>query len=518
MRYTTLSVVSLSCLLVAGCDRDTSVATTGPDAEILFAQSGGGPCDAKLGRTVSSEQNSLFSRAVLTAARAAWAPAVTDCVNNPSQAKEEMLSYVQFTIDAYRAGNVDTPKQGTKEDALVAHWNSVFSYVGYPAPNLPVSVLGTEGAVGVINQSTVNRELAATNAAITVPVQLATGDQRGHLISIYPLAPGCLTGTNLSQTGPCFQVSANPEVAPKFDPKVKVGVCQPVDEGEAIPANVPGLAHLHDGTTKVTENAGVYPTFCEDLALNTGSWTGGFGAVAKRLAWLTGRTIGIQNAFAAHGGLGGLGEDLSPFGAVDLLVFNATFTADAIGSTPSTPEVGTWFSEVTSPGSITVQSSLGDLTTKPVVLSQGGGACDDCGGLLLRGTLSSAGPLATTGQYRVEWNSVQDAPSVKGAPFILSSSTGQEIARVTYSSVSSDEVLSYNGTAFGNWSRDVTQHFEILVDLDAQTTSLTVDGVPVLSNQPFTASNFATISADFRGIDSGVMGWDNISVTRLADQ
>jgi hypothetical protein len=517
MRYATISAVSLFSLLLAGCGEDPSVTATGPD--VRYAQTPGGPCDAALGRDISKQQTSLFSKATLTAARAAWAPVTSDCVSNPTQAKEEMLSYAQFTIDAYRAGNVDQPRTGTKEEAVVAHWNSVFTYVGYPAPDLPVTVLGSEGNVGVITQTTVNREIAAAHAAITVPVQGAGGDQRGHLFSIYPLPGGCLTGTNLAQNGPCFDFAANPVAAPKFEPKVKVGICQPVDEGDPIPGNVPALGHLEDaGNTTVTEPTGIYPVGCpHDNYI--GSWTGGFGGIATRLAWLTGRAFGVQYAYAANGGLGGLDDDLSsPFGGLDLLVFKATFTADAIGSTPTTPEVGSWFSTVTQPGSITVQSSLGDLTTQPVVLSQGGGNCDDCGGLLLRGTLASVGPLATTGRYRVEWNSVQDAPSVKGAPFILSSSTGQEIARVTYSTVSSDEVLSYNGTAFGTWTRHVTQHFEIVVDLDAQTTSLTVDGVLILSNQPFTASNFATIAADFSGIDSGVMGWDDILVTRLADQ
>jgi hypothetical protein len=32
-----------------------------------------------------------------------------------------------------------------------------------------------------------------------------------------------------------------------------------------------------------------------------------------------------------------------------------------------------------------------------------------------------------------------------------------------------------------------------------------------------TTSNFTDISADFGGIDSGVMGWDEIRVVRLQD-
>jgi hypothetical protein len=536
MRYSTISAVSLSCILLAACDKDPSVMSTGPD--VRYAQSSSTPCSSSLARDISQLQNTLFSHAYLTAVRDAFALVVNDCVSNPPQAKEEMLSYVQLTIDFYRAGNVDQPRQGTKEGALVALWDLAFTYVDYPAPGLPASVLLAEGAVGVMPENaTVDFELKAKHAAIYVQAQnTTTGDPRGHLFSIYPLTTGCLTGTNLQQSGPCFDFAANPVADPKFDPKVKVGICQPVAATYVIPANA-ALGHLQDaGNTTVTGPAGIYPDYC-DHDFYTGSWTGGFSDIATRLAWLAGRALGVQTAYAVNGGLGGLDDDLSSeFGAVDLLVFKATFTANTPGSPivdGDTADVGTWTVDVTPPGSITVQSSLGDLDTKPVVLSQGGGNCLNCGGLLLQGNLHSEGPPATTGKYRVEWYSVQSAPSVKEAPFVLRSSSGQEIARVTYSTVSNANVLSYNGPQFGTWTRNVTQRFEIIVDLDTKKTSLSVPGFPSISNQDFvcltaqppevpctaaTVVDFATIAAEFSGIDSGVMGWDNIKVTRLSDQ
>src|SRR5688572_22928026 len=518
MRLRTLPAVSLSCLFLAACDNDTSVSTTGP--AIRYSHTPSAPCDAALGREISQAQNSLFSRAVLTAARAAWSPVVNNCVSNLTQAREQMMSYVQFVIDAYEAGNVAQPRVGTKEDAVLAHINADFLYVGYAAPNLPVAVFGNEGAIGVIGQSTVNRELAAAHAAITVPIQAATGDQRGHLYSIYPLTAGCLTGTNLVQNGPCFDIAAHPAIAPKFDPLGKAGICQPVDEDDVLPGNVPALGHLQDaGNTTITGATGIYPTFCPHDQY-TGSWTGGFGDMATRLAWLANKALGVKVAYAANGGLGGLDTDFeSEFGAVDLLVFKETFTGDTIGSTPdSSADVGTWDTPViTHPGSITVQSSLADLGTQPVVLSQGGGNCGDaCGGLMFQGRLASAGSLATEGKYRVEWYSVQTAPSVKGAPFILSGTAG-EIARVTYSTVGPDNRLSYNDTKVGNWTRNVTDTFEIEVNLDAKRTTLKLNGDSVASDT-ITATNFVTITADFRGIDSGVMGWDNITVRRLSDR
>jgi hypothetical protein len=64
--------------------------------------------------------------------------------------------------------------------------------------------------------------------------------------------------------------------------------------------------------------------------------------------------------------------------------------------------------------------------------------------------------------------------------------------------------------------------FKITVDLDAHTTSLTYNGSPVAAATGVAyvntnAANLATISADFRGIDSGVVGWDEIKVSRMSD-
>src|SRR5688572_31225396 len=99
MRLRTLSAVSLSCLVLAACEQDPSVSTTGP--QIQYSHTPSAPCDAALGREISQAQTALFSRATLTAARAAWAPVVNNCVGNLAQAREQMMSYTQFVIDAY---------------------------------------------------------------------------------------------------------------------------------------------------------------------------------------------------------------------------------------------------------------------------------------------------------------------------------------------------------------------------------------------------------------------------------
>jgi hypothetical protein len=242
------------------------------------------------------------------------------------------------------------------------------------------------------------------------------------------------------------------------------------------------------------------------------------------------RAVTPQSAYAGHGGLGGLGGGFSPVGAVDLEIFRATFTNNTVGVAPGAPETGTWTQATKPPGSILVQSSLGQQSSNLAVLNQGGGNCKTCFGLLLQGNLEHAGTaFATTGKYDVEWTSLQENANMKEALFALRSSSGANIATVTYAVRNNVNLIMYNNTSknnnntfVDNWVQHVPRSFRIRVDLDAGTTSLFLDGNPVAGAQDVaflsSAANLATVSADFRGIDSGTMGWDNIIVTRLSDE
>ena len=175
------------------------------------------------------------------------------------------------------------------------------------------------------------------------------------------------------------------------------------------------------------------------------------------------------------------------------------------------------------PFSIAVQSSLGDLTTKPVVLNQAGGNCTLCGGLELTGTATTPPEVdATSGVYIVRWTSLQSKPSSKEAPIVIRSAAGLEVARLSYRTVSSTRILAYNSVTLPvAWAQSVAQSFEVVVDLATKTTSLRIDGAPVAGFQavPFVnaaATDVGTIGAEFSGIDAGIVGWDNISITKIA--
>jgi hypothetical protein len=540
MRFLSPSALALAIVALTACEQQAPEGSlTAPDVGSVFAANTlPQQCDAGTLRTISAQQADLWAKPPLDSARAHFAPVTANC--GTQTGKDLMVDYVGWTI-ANRSAII-TQKKGTANSNLLVHWNTVYPYAGYTGQDQPqdtavIHALEADGAVGVINWTT-TAELAATNAAMTVPAQDAAGDQRNHLYVIYPRPASCLTGTNLQQFGPCFQFSSFPHVSPVFSPKVKFGICQPISADDSISGHIssPALGHL-DPITRITEATSVYPTFCLDLAsaAPAGSWNDGLGGVVKRLAWLAKSTVTPKPLYAIHGGLGGLGGGMSPFGAVDLEVFSANFNGDAVGSAPGSPQTGSWTQQVKAPGTILVQSSLGNISSNVAVLNQAGGNCANCGGLLLQGNLEASGPAATAGIYDVEWISLQAQSNMKEAVFALRDSNGRDIARVTYAVRNNVNVILYNdipatattaavpGIFLGNWTQNVYDSFKIRVNLDSpRTTTLWFNGSPVAAATGVgfvdtSAANFSNVAADFRGIDSGTMGWDNIKVLRLPD-
>lgn len=537
MRTSIISAIAVAGLAWACTDAPTP-SVTNPDLSVNYARVTGGACSSTTARTISSQQTDLYAKPLRDTAQARFKPVVDNCLSNPDSAKSAMLSYIQWTID--NKASILQPATGTKYGALLVHWNTVFPFVGYTgvdAPvNVPTTIFTDTGTAQLI------RNPATTNDSVEIfpPNQLAaltffhqipgSGDTRPHLFVIYPLTNNCLTGTNLQQFGPCYEFASFPHVSPKFDLPVKVGVCQLLHEGEALPGNRPALGHFN-GTFVEIPGQRSYPTFCAHLPVaDAGSWNGGLSGVAKRLAWIAKKTFGVETAYAIHGGLGGTGGGMSPFGGVDLEVFHATFSNETVGTQPTAPEVGSWGPvSVTAPGSITVQDSLGALTTTGhvVVLNQAGGACKNCGGLLLQGNLFVAAgqPAAHNGVYEATFIALQDNANMKSASFKLRDSGNNVLAQVSFVVQSNTNKVLFNGSDTGaRWVRHIPLYFTIDVDLDHHTASYTISNaagaqLQTASGVSFlnTTTNFTNISADFGGIDSGVMGWDEIRVVRLQD-
>jgi hypothetical protein len=525
MRHITMTLAAAALLAGMGCDREIQAPVgSAPAFNPLAARAIGGACDAARAKLIGTQQADLWAKPQLTVAQSMFAAVSAAC--GTATDKSLMLAYIQWTID--NRGSIITQASGGKLGNLVVHWNTVFPYVDYTGADQPsnvdTAIFSPNGAAKVVPAG-IQDSLNAANAAMTVYPQLPTGDQRDHLFVLYPINSNCLSGSNLHQFGPCFEFAAFPHVAPKFDPKAKVGVCQPLNHDQNLPYTFPALGHL-TGTFVEIPGQTHYPLFCPHLdgIADAGSWSGGISGITKRLAWLANKNFGVETAYAVHGGLGGLGGGLSPFGAVNLEVFHATFENEVVGTRPTTPEAGTWGPiTVTAPGSIAVDSSLGaSATGQLVVLNQAGGACKNCGGLLLQGNLfvESGQPAAHDGVYEATFVAFQDNANMKAASFKLRDASNKVLADVTFTVQSNTNKILFNGSDTGvRWVRHIPLSFKVDVDLVAHTASLWIDSVQRATSVAFVDNtlNFTNIAADFKGIDSGVMGWDEIRVVRLQD-
>jgi len=83
--------------------------------------------------------------------------------------------------------------------------------------------------------------------------------------------------------------------------------------------------------------------------------------------------------------------------------------------------------------------------------------------------------------------------------------------------------LTYNTStnSIGSWTQNVSQAFELTVDMDAKTTSLNINGSPVANaqNVPFVTAGVSTldrVSVDLGTTGTQRFGWDDILVTNAA--
>lgn len=572
--------VALASLAVLACGDDRASAPTQPAVPSPSFDVATYPaCDAQLANLITSDIKSFFAGAVQREALSRFSTVKSNCAKKRAQAVNDMVAYLDYFIQNYGAGAGDN--DASKQQFAVTHIDRNFEYVGEPHPHLSTAVFTTGGTVKVCYPIPNDADL---------PCDVVTGDRlaglrvnkgkpagaasgaitRPALFSLFPLPDAArpnlsCRSDNLDLVPLCFEVSVNP-VQTFSDPWVTVAVCTVEEAHEGFVGGTSGRARVAHPDPSATSSASAiklapytadpFRLACTDTHATLAP-TDGPGALGRFAIWRgLGRAaswaldaISPRSAFAAHGGTGGLLSSLSPVGAVDPLTFRGDFASYldesqnppaevtlAPGDTvPDAAEKGTWADTVTAPGSILIQASLGDLNTQPVVLSQGGGACTNCGTLALHGTVSG-GP-AVRGIYEVSWRSVQSKPTAKEAPFFIRASNGAVLARLAYHSEMSDKVLRFNGKRLATaWTPNIAQSFCIIVDLGQKTTTLHINNrdprtQPICSGLAqktpsaqdpttgtFTASDLAEVAAIFSGIDAGIMGWDAVRVQRRDDR
>jgi hypothetical protein len=309
----------------------------------------------------------------------------------------------------------------------------------------------------------------------------------------------CLSAPLPTQTNYCIDVTYFP-AAKGFFNQLQVAMCTQDEDSPFADVSNPlvTLGHKKSTTGKVEAlTRWPSPTTAATLVCGHGSppsvAAGRFRGVMESFLASVKNTFLPRPLYAVNGGLGisdDFSDGTSPFASVNTLVFYDDFSTDIIGTAPAlqSTDVGTsWASSVQSPGSITVQTGLGFVQDTVVVLSQALGNCETCPTLSLIGTLAygSPGVLHDVGTYVAAVRMTQNKPAPKDAPMVLQSSTGGEIARLTYVAESGTKYLRYSGNGgvpanifytsgpftgqLVSWQIGVGQDFEITVNLDANT-------------------------------------------------
>ena len=163
------------------------------------------------------------------------------------------------------------------------------------------------------------------------------------------------------------------------------------------------------------------------------------------------------------------------------LIFHAHFDSDTPGAPPDTslpgPPAGDSIILSEPAGYIMVQSSIGDLTNQPVEVVATGGI----GSVKMYGTVAGTPP--SSGIWYASWRGLVQSgsgPSIFG-PMVFRDSSSLILAAVAYRE---DGKIDFNdlfaGSGIGvSYTPDISQFFELTIDLDSKTTSLSIDGVPV---------------------------------------
>ena len=202
-------------------------------------------------------------------------------------------------------------------------------------------------------------------------------------------------------------------------------------------------------------------------------------------------------------------------------IFNAPFDADTVGSPPDTSlpglPLGDSISLNTPAGYILVRSAVGDLTNQPVEVRMTQGT----GGVDLRGTVAGTPP--SSGRWLASWRGLVQKGSGPNifATMNFRDSSGLVLAGVEYRE---SGVIDFNSLFTGAgigvaWAEEVSQLFEVLIDLNKKTASLSIDGTPVASCQNINfgqpaASNLAHMNFEVGYTTGQAFALDNMTICR----
>ena len=512
-------------LVLAACSPDSAVRQPLAPTEPSLASVN--QCAGGLASDIAKKQKALFTgSAGLTLMDAALKIVKANCPN----ANAKMHEYLQLIV-TYGAPTNNT----TRANDLIGLMSMMIEFhdgvVGFTRP---AAVLGNTGGAADVGGGG-NMETFDGKAGVKVATGTTAGGYGGPwLFTFEPITNLSLCPpTDLRQTGRCYHVETYPDpaVGDFFSPKITVGLC-PTGAGQGPT----GVSHPKAGFgTELLPAGDRWPHDCMYHTAAIDSWLGRDAGPLGRLLARTYDFLRPQPLHAVDAGESGLLGEFSVVGGVLPVELDDNFDDNSFGDflNGTLPTVGEpWAVVANSPGYVQVQDGLADLTGKVIVLNQAGGNCaNTCPEVSLLGTVLG-GSSATLGSFQISWSSVQTKSSAKDAPFVVRSTTGAEIARLSYVADGSSTILKFNNATVGTWTRNVAQHFRITINLQTsadignphkaflEIKDASGNYQPVAGPVDFVTTGETTLGVVgyvLKGIDAGVVGADNIIVRRRAD-
>lgn len=518
MRRSVLSGVGVAAVfIVAACtDNPRQHSPLAPNEPTLAV---GDQCSGPLASQMGKDLKALFSGDAYTDLSSQLAVIKNQCPNVFPQ----MMTFLEAMI-----GYSEAPTNANRAGRLVNLLASITNYVTGTAEIRGSSIFMNTGGAMVLSPGEVGTTFDG-RVRLEIP---ATSEPDGPHLYTFERKPNTFCGgtTTLRVTGNCYDAKDYPHETAYTPPSI-LTLCLRSAFGSR------GIVHGRENFGgEILPPPLVSPVFpCADIHTSMNGWLGTeAGSVGRALAraydYLRPRPL-----FADDIGESGSIGLWSPVGGVLTVVYEDGFTDTPVGplANGTDPVVGdtdsSWLVEVNFPGFVQIQNGLGSLTGKVVVISQALGACAQCPPVRLLGTRVNPSATDDIGSYEISWQSLQNKPSVKEAPFVVLSYTGAEIARLSYVTEMGSNVLKYNGVNVGTWVKDVHQSFKITVNLNTlndqneYTTSLTIDGnsVPLATNVAFVTPGETTVTTFgyvLTGIDAGVIAADNFLMKRAPDQ
>jgi hypothetical protein len=526
MRRPLLAGIGLAAVLVvAACSTDEPSQV--PLAPTVPSLASGPQCSGSGAADFYKAQKALFTGAALSDLQARFDVIKSLCPN----AVPQMMDYLQAVV-TWAAPTTN----GARAQALVNHWSALVLYVKNETKTWPADVLKGDGALGGVQDG--GAKLLAAGGSMTTfdgraALQLGSPIPANgpFLFTFQPVAGSqCDGGTMLKTAGICYDVSDYPDGG-TFNPAAVISLCvhQPYTSPFAA-----GIGHARQGFgTEVLPEVTAAISCAHDPSTAMNSWLGReAGPLGKALA-LAYDYLRPRALFADDAGESGSIGSFSLVGGVHSDIIRDDL--DELNTIPGPDVGGSWTIEATSPGYIQINpTGLGDLPGPIVELSQAQGNCAACPTFRLLATRLDTLVTDTVGTYEVSWQSVQTKPSVKEAPFVVLNDAGAEIARLSYVTESSHNILRFTAggvsTDVGNWVRNVSQAFKITVNLTTLNpatrnkvsfafgpTPSTVVTVPTNPDVIPNATTVKRIGYILTGIDAGIIGADNFKVSRLQD-